>query len=340
MTHRFPVKEIALQSGLSTATIDRVLNNRANVSPQTRRRVTDAIEELARQEAQLAARGRRFFIDIVVEAPARFTREIRKATEAVLPDFRPAALRPRFVFSETMTAAETVSCLERIRSRGSQGICLKARDSEEIRKHIDLLSQKGIPVLTLFTDIPGSERLAYAGLNNARAGQTAAYLMHKLLHGGQRCVLTTLSQHTFQGEEERFTAFRAELLKHRPDIELIDASGGGGLSPATAQEVGQQLNGEQEIAGVYSMGGGNIAVLAALEAAGKSPSVFIAHDLDEDNLALLRSEKLSLVLHHDLRDDMRAALRHLLAFHGVGAPPDQPESDIQVVTPKNIPKRF
>ena len=123
----------------------------------------------------------------------------------------------------------------------------------------------------------------------------------------------------------------------RPDLELIDASGGGGLSPATALEVRDKLHGTRAVAGIYSMGGGNMAILRVLEAAGIEPGVFIAHDLDEDNLDLLRGEKLSLVLYHDLRADMRLALRHLLAFHGVGEPPRSSESDIQVVTPLNIP---
>ncbi|WP_421982229.1 LacI family DNA-binding transcriptional regulator [Roseibium sp.] len=337
MTHRFPVKEIAVQSGLSTATVDRVLNNRAHVSPQTRRRVQDAIAELTRQESQLAARGRRFFIDIVAEAPVRFTRQIQQATEAVLADFRPAALRPRFTFAETMSAEETGAIVERILRRGSQGVCLKARNTEETRHAVRQLEGKGIPVVTVFTDIPDIDRLAYVGLNNEKAGRTAAYLMLKLLKDDDRTLLTTLSQHSFQGEEDRFRAFRSELSRLRPELELIDASGGGGLSPATALGVRDKLQGVKAISGVYSMGGGNLAILRALEAAGIEPGVFIAHDLDEDNLELLRAEKLSLVLYHDLRSDMRLALRHLLAFHGVGEPPRSSESDIQVVTPLNIP---
>ncbi|WP_434052693.1 MAG: LacI family DNA-binding transcriptional regulator [Roseibium sp.] len=336
MTHRFPVKEIAVQSGLSTATVDRVLNNRTHVSPQTRRRVQDAIEELTRQESQLAARGRRIFIDIVAEAPARFTRQIQQATEAVLTDFKPAALRPRFTFAETMSANEIMAIVERIHRRGSQGICLKARNTVETRQAVQRLKGKGIPVVTVFTDIPDIERLAYVGLNNERAGRTAAYLMLKLLKDDDRTILTTLSQHSFQGEEDRFRAFRTELLRVRPDLELIDASGGGGLSPSTALEVRDRLRGVNAISGVYSMGGGNMAILRALESAGIDPGVFIAHDLDEDNLDLLRSEKLSLVLYHDLRADMRLALRHLLAFHGIGEPPRSFESDIHVVTPLNI----
>ena len=84
MTHRFPLKEIARQAGLGTATVDRAINDRAHVSPQTKARVSAAIAELEGQEAQLVARGRRMFFDFVIEAPTRFSREVHKAAEQVL----------------------------------------------------------------------------------------------------------------------------------------------------------------------------------------------------------------------------------------------------------------
>ena len=338
MTHRFPVKEIALQSGLSTATIDRVLNGRAHVSPQTRRRVEDAIQELLAQESQLSAKGRRLFFDIVVEAPNRFSREIRKASEAILPALRPAAVRPRFEFAETLPDARLKQILNRIAKRGSQGVCLKARDTAGVREAIGLLRQRNIPVVTIFTDCPGSDRLAYAGLDNAGAGRTAAYLMHKLLAPHAETVLTTLSQHAFQGEAERFQTFRSELGRLRPAVTVLDASGGGGLNAGTGREVAQRLRTAPDIDGVYSMGGANLAVLEALDHRGGAPAVYIAHDLDEDNLELLRRERLTLVLHHDLTTDMHTAFRHLLAFHGLGPAPPRPESDIQVITPMNLPR--
>ena len=54
MTHRISLKEIAIQSDLSTATVDRAINNRAHISPQAKPRVAAAISELEGQEAQLA----------------------------------------------------------------------------------------------------------------------------------------------------------------------------------------------------------------------------------------------------------------------------------------------
>ena len=66
--------------------------------------------------------------------------------------------------------------------------------------------------------------------------------------------------------------------------------------------------------------------------------MFVAHDLDEDNTRLLRERRLSAVLHHDLRQDLRRAC-HLVMQAG-GALPDTPSpgpSAIQVVTPFNAP---
>ncbi|GAB2185043.1 LacI family DNA-binding transcriptional regulator [Roseibium sp. LAB1] len=339
MTHRFPIKEIALQAGLGTATVDRVLNGRAHVSPQTRRRVEDAIIELEQQVGQLAARGRRLFFDVVMEAPNRFSREVRHACETVLTDLRPTSIRPRFTFIETMSSPEFSAILQRIEKRGSQGVCLKVRDTDEVRQAIAGLAERRIPVVTVFTDIPGSERLAYVGLDNRSAGKTAAYLMHKLLPAGGT-VLTTLSQHAFQGEEERYEGFRQELGRLRPECGLVDASGGGGLNPETRREVTEKLVASPPISGVYSMGGGNRAILQALSEADQMPSVYVAHDLDKDNLDLLRQERLTLVLHHDLLSDMQTAFRHLLAYHGIGTSPSTKTSDVQVVTPLNIPSRF
>ena len=74
------------------------------------------------------------------------------------------------------------------------------------------------------------------------------------------------------------------------------------------------------------MGGGNTGVARALSAARVGAVPFVGHDLDADNLALLRTGVLTAVLHHDLRADLRAALTQLLRAHrllpgaaGVGA---------------------
>ena len=340
MTHRFPIKEIARQAGVGVATVDRVLNARANVSPQTRNRVRAAIQELEGQEAQLSARGRRLFVDFVVEAPQRFSKEIRRAAETVLPTLGTAVFRPRFRFQEIMTEEEVVAALDRVRRKGSHGVCLKARDWPGVREAIDALRSHGIPVVTLVTDLPTSSRNAYVGLDNANAGQTAAFLIATALHDQTHAVLAYRSQDAFFGEIERFEAFRAGLALHAPKLKVLDVSGGAGIATETRARIQALLDDAPEIGAVYSMGGGNRIILDVLREHGMKGLPFVAHDLDAENSALLDDGHLSFVLHHDLDADMVAVFQTIAAAHRLlPAPPETTLSDIDIVTRFNRPTR-
>ncbi|MGH1414553.1 MAG: LacI family DNA-binding transcriptional regulator [Pelagimonas sp.] len=338
MTHRFPIKELARQSGLSTATIDRVLNNRGNVSPQTRLRVTTAMDELKAQEGQLAARGRRLFFDFVVEAPARFGREVKAAAETVLPHIGTAVCRPRFLQQEIMDEGEVVAALMRILKRGSHGVCLKARDTAKIRDAVNTLAGAKIPVVTLVTDIAHSDRLTYVGLDNAGAGRTAAYLIAKILGDGPGTVLAMRSHDRFLGEEARELAFVSVLAKLCPNLRVIKLQGGSGLGYETSKILSQAIDSMSDLRAVYSMGGGNRSILDTLAHHGLSPAVFVAHDLDQENHALILDGRLDIILHHDLQTDIKNAFGAFLTFHRLPVEPAaQAISTVQVLTPENIP---
>ncbi len=69
MGHRYRIREIAAQAGLSERTVDRVLNKRGQVRESTAREVQQAIADLDRQRSQLRLSGRTFMIDVVMQAP-------------------------------------------------------------------------------------------------------------------------------------------------------------------------------------------------------------------------------------------------------------------------------
>jgi LacI family transcriptional regulator len=100
------------------------------------------------------------------------------------------------------------------------------------------------------------------------------------------------------------------------------------------------LAADPDIAAVYSpyAAGGNAATVAAFTDARRACRVFVAHDLDAENLALLHEGELSAVLHHDLALDLRRACHGVMQAHGAlpGAPRSW-HSGIQVVPPYNIP---
>lgn len=342
MPHRYKVREIAQQSGLSEATVDRVLNDRPGVRENTRAEVAQAIADLDKQRAQLRLNGRRYLIDVVMQTPQRFSDAFRAAVEAELPAFAPAMLRARFHLWESGSVAQMVDALGRL--RGSHGVVLKAQDEPEVAEAVDRLVSSGVPVVTYTTDVPASSRCGYVGIDNHGAGVTAAYLVDQWL-GFPRTrgaadappsdVLITLSRTVFRGEGEREVGFRSALRGSGRGI--VEVSGSDGLDATNERLVLDALDRNPGVEAVYSVGGGNTATVAAFERLGRRCRVFVAHDLDADNRRLLRDGRISVVLHNDLRADARLALRLLLQERGaLPAEPVRPVP-IQVITPYNLP---
>lgn len=337
MAHRYKVREIAQQSGLSEATVDRVLNDRPGVRANTRAEVLQAIADLDKQRAQLRLNGRRYLVDVVMQTPRRFSDAFREAVEAELPAFAPAMLRARFHLWETGTTQSTLDQLARL--RGSHGVILKAPDEPEVAEAIDRLVAAGIPVVTYTTDVANSTRCGYVGIDNHGAGVTAAYLIRQWLgpSAPQRgaAVLITLSHTAFRGEGEREVGFRSAL--RGSGLEVVDVSGSDGIDASNEALVLDALRRHPRIEAVYSVGGGNTATVGAFETLGRACRAFVAHDLDADNRRLLREGRLSAVLHNDLRADARLGLRLILQARG--ALPAEPAKlvPVQIVTPYNVP---
>ena len=339
MGHPYRIREIAVQAGLSEATVDRVLNGRGGVRASTVAEVNQAIEDLHRQRTQLRLAGRTFVVDLVVDAPVQFSSGVRAALEAELPGIRPAVIRSRFHLTEAAPVPDIVATLGRIATRGSQGVVLKAPDDPRVVAAVERLVGVGIPVVTFVTDLPVSPRTAYVGIDNRAAGATAAYLIDQWLGDASGTVLVTRGDGSFRGEDEREMGFRAtqrSVAPNRRQVDLVNTDGRDDLH----RLVLDALAAHPDIVAVYSMYafGGNRAVVDAFAEAGRTYRVFVAHDLHEHNLALLHDGHLSAVLHHDLRQDMRHACQVIMQAHGaLAGHPRSWHSAIQVVTPYNLP---
>ncbi|MDT5004571.1 MAG: LacI family transcriptional regulator [Mycobacterium sp.] len=333
MAHRFKVREIAQQSGLSEATVDRVLNERPGVRENTRAEVMQAISDLDKQRAQLRLSGRRYLIDVVMQTPQRFSDAFRAAVEAELPAFAPAMVRARFHLWEAGSTGQMVDALCRL--RGSHGVILKAQDEPEVAEAIDRLVDGGVPVVTYATDVPGSARCSYVGIDNHGAGVTAAYLMGQWLGASPSDVLITLSRNAFRGEGEREVGFRSAL--RGSGRQIVEVSDSDGIDANNERLVLEALEANPAVEAVYSVGGGNAATAAAFERLGRDCRVFIAHDLDADNRRLLRDGRISVVLHNDLRADARLAMRLILQERGALPVEAARPAPIQVITPFNLP---
>ena len=322
MKHPYRIREIARQAGLSEATVDRVLHHRGGVRESTAGEVRRAIAALDQQQADAQLAGPAFPIDVVAAGPPRFTATLRHAVEAELPDLRPAVVKPRF----HLGVADIARALDRIGRSRSLGVILTAPDTPEV---VEAVGRLGRSVVTLGVDLPASKRIAYAGIDHADAGATAAYLVEQWLadRAGDVLLARTADMDLDLGWTERAAGFRAEMATRAPHRRLLEGD---------ARTV---LDGNPAVRAIYAPApGGTTAVVEAFAAEQRNYDVFVAHDLDAENAELLRTHKLSAVLHHDLAADLRFACRTILRAQGALAGPVRPQpTAIQVITPFNAP---
>ncbi|CAI1503646.1 DNA-binding transcriptional repressor MalI [Serratia ficaria] len=335
---KFSIKQIAAQAGVSKATVDRALHQRGKVHPQTLRRIEQALQDLESQQRSLLASGRTLTIDVVLHTPQRFSQLVSDALCSQLGGFAPFRVTLRFHIFEQASTEELANTLERCRTLGSYGVILKVSDEQRLNDAVDRLWQQGIPVVTLVTDLPQSRRINYIGMDNRAAGRTAAYLLARWLPPEPQRVAVVLSSQGFRGEEERESGFRQWLRERAPQLRVLEISGGLGVHAPTLERVTDTLRRYPDIHAVYSVGGGNSAIVAAFERLRRPLKVFIGHDLDRENRQLLAQEKIDAVIDHDLQRDARSTFQIILQYHGFisGEVAGPAFSRVNVVTPFNI----
>ena len=132
--------------------------------------------------------------------------------------------------------------------------------------------------------------------------------------------------------------FRTTMRERAGGHPLVEATDSDGIDTAVRNQTISLLRDHHDITAVYSIGGGNKAILDAFEVVGRRCRVFIAHDLDRDNLSLIQNRQITAVLHHDLRQDMRRACHVIMQAGGaIDGPIESVASQINVITPYNVP---
>lgn len=337
MASPFSLKQIAAQSGVSKATVDRALHQRGSVHARTKQRIEQAIRDLELQQRASLASGRTLPIDLVMHAPERFSSLTVAALLSQLSSFAPFRLTLRCHIFEEVSPEELLRELRRC-GNDSYGVLLKASDHPLLDCGIAELAQLRVPVVTLVTDLPQSERVRYVGMDNEGAGRTAAWLIARWLPPEPQTVAVVMSSVGFRGEDQRMSGFMQALKQRAPWLTALAVSEGYGIDRLTFERMCLALERDPGIQSVYSVGGGNSAILQAFAAMNREVKVFIGHDLDEENRRLLAAEALDAVIDHDLREDARCAFGAILRFHGFL--PEEAEqtafSRVIVATPFNV----
>ncbi|EJR0223854.1 LacI family DNA-binding transcriptional regulator [Raoultella planticola] len=334
---KFTQKQIAAQSGLSLATIDRALHHRGQVHPQTLHRIQQALADLELLQKSGLAQGRTIYFDVIMHTPERFSELVREALSSQLASFNPFRIQLRFNCYEDISEREMNALLKKC-ALSSHGVILKAMNSPSLVSTIDALLKRRVPVVTIVTDIPSSARLRYIGMDNVDAGKAAAFLMSKWLGADSTQIAAVTGSNDFIGERERIAGFISGIEQFAPRNSINVVAGGLGIDHQMYACLCQYLDAHPHTEAVYTVGGGNAGIIRAFAERNRRIKTFIGHDFDRENRALMQAGKIDALIEHNLQLDAQTAFRSLLAFHGFIPEGDslKPYSRINIITRFNM----
>ncbi len=173
---------------------------------------------------------------------------------------------------------------------------------------VDAAHRRGIGVMTLVSDLPGSARRHFIGIDNIAAGRTAASLMGRFLPQGGEVALIAGSLH-LRDHLDRLEGFRAGLAAEFPAISVVGPVEGHDDPGETARIVADLLRERPALKGLYNLGAGNAGLVRALDDSGRSGAVrVIAHELTAPTRAGLRSGAIDVVLDQNPDGEIREAI--------------------------------
>jgi LacI family transcriptional regulator len=311
------IEDVAVEAGVSVATVDRVLNGRAAVRAPTAERVEKAIRRLNYQPDRLAARlarGREYrFCFILPEGSNAFMATLAEAVQAEALRMEREKVVIDLLHTDVFDAQQLAMTLDTIGSI-YDGVAVVALDHPRVREALNALAERGVTVVTLVSDVPSSKRVHYVGIDNSAAGRTAATLMGRYLSDRRGKVGLIAGSLSLRDHIERQFGFEQVMAHDFPNLTLLPVREGRD-DRVKVQGVAEQLLADhKDLIGLYNVGAGSGGIAAALEQAGRARDmVFITHELTEDTRRALIDGTIDIIINQDAGHEVRSAIRVLMS---------------------------
>lgn len=254
------IADLAQASGVSIATVNRILGGTGAVRAETIERVQNAAEEIGfygrgviedrRQRLlpnyrfgfllqQSSRELYRLFGSKITEAAAR--RQHEKVVAVV--DF--------------VDVLEPQNIADRLEALGKRcdAVAVIAGDHPLIGQTIQSLKERGKPVVAYITDQSARDRAGFVGTDNWKLGRTAAWFLAQTTPMPGR-IAVFIGNHRYQCQDVSDASFRSYMREHAPHLQ-VDDSRPTHEEPQEAYRIVSQLLSElDDLRGIFIVGGG------------------------------------------------------------------------------------
>lgn len=301
MANRPTIHDVAREAGVSTATVDRVLNAREKVREDTARKVYEAARLVGYHAAPLIGQRvtmeqPRLRLGVVLHKERQafyqsFKSELERAVTNAVGLLASAVIE----FASSQSPADFAGLMEGMADR-VDAIAATAVTHPDVTDAVTRLNAKGIPCFALLNDFAQGVRQNYLGLNNMKIGRIAAHMIATTCHQPGK-IAVFVGGYRWHGHELRETGFRSYFREYAPQFSILDTLVNLETRQLTYEATLDLLNRHPDLRGIYCAGGGMEGAIAALSEMRQPGEVaLIVNELTPESRAALISRYVTMAI--------------------------------------------
>ena len=221
------IKQIAHLAGVSRGTVDRVLNNRGKVKPETAAKIRDIAEMTNytpnRLGKTLAVKKRNLKFGYILFSSSTsnpFFEDVVAGIESKREELAEYGVSIEVRFAAIDNPGLQVNLIDELLAWGADGFAITPINHPLVADKFKELAASGIPIVTTNSDLPGTGRIAYVGSDYYKSGSTAGGLMN-LAVGGKADVGIIIGSEWVLCHSERVAGFSDYIAINAPHIKVV-----------------------------------------------------------------------------------------------------------------------
>lgn len=285
------IQQIAALAGVSRGTVDRALNHRGRIAPEVAERIYQIAEDMGYvHKTRKKNTGKKIKIGVVTQlCRSSFMLEINRGIRDAEKELKHRSIDLLVEEQNSVDEKKQLEAIDRLASRGISALAIMPIDCEPVRAKLnELAAEKQIPIVTFNSDIVGTKRLCFVGMDNHQSGRAAAGLMG-MLTGGKGKVLIITGHFSSALNNQRVDGFVEETKKLYPGLEIAGVQASFNETGEVERIMENTLLSVPGINAVFSVSGGQGGIGSAFEKLGleRRPCVII-YDQTPKNEKIIR----------------------------------------------------
>lgn len=337
------MKQIAKLAGVSRGTVDRVLNNRGSVNPDTERKIRDIAKavnytpNLAGKTLALKKKQLKFgYILFSSTMSNPFFEDVVRGIESKADELSEFGVTVEIRYAALDNPELQSSLIDQLLELGIDGLVIVPINHPTVVDKIKSLTESGFPVVTANSDIPGCGRIAYVGSDYYRSGETAAGLMN-LITGGHTNTGIIIGSPLVLCHSQRVASFQTYAREHFPDIHIIDKTYNNDDDFESYNVTKALLKKNPNIDSLFLASAGVYGSCRAVKDMGKKLKI-VSYDATEKTCELVNEGIISATIAQQPIIQGTKPLDILVDYLGMGIDPDREfyYTDIEIKIRENL----